>query len=1217
MRKLILPLVLCAVLCAQAIEIIKPSAGDIPVYSAADYLWRGDVIFNDAPHPVETYRACGQDFFTHEYGTALDFARGDVLKATEATMVGKGTVRNGALEIESSADGKSFGLYWGRTARSPKGPGVCLGEYNGNVLSQWEFAELNLEQSAPTSVWRFVVYDDSGRPMGKGAKWMLEGMGCKRFLRSVWNNCGAMNGRRRGIGLECLTPESGVKLRSFNIRPRGGDVYFRKEFALGFKPDVAKLSFMVHSLDDYDLFVNGVNLARPTGQKESIQPCNLDIAKYLKAGTNTLAIRTRYTVLYSYPCGPEPRSRLVLDLFAYDRTGRSRFIGSGTDWKTTFENPAAEWINAGFDDSKWRTPTKGSIWTKTTAGVRVPIGFNPQHMGFLTTKPVGTKYPLFAAETQEPRRFVASYPAGLKDAALAVRFVRADTGAAAEAVEVKRGEKDGFVRVGYELRGSEPGPYFLNWTLTANGLDETREDEVLFVGKVRQDAFKPCDVDRALRERLELVQTIDPAKEHALGDRFMTANCDKGGHLETVVVETNGYSYLTYPQRGHNYVMTWRLDTPEIGEPYYVEIDVPDDKERTMHVGVAHSVGANYDGCHMPSGGKALTDCAGAITTGGVQPLTGGLKTLTLVFYAANRISSVVFAETWQNRNPTAVAAIRLYRVRGGLPAMALPKTDRRIMEHHERFSTWQTYAACSHSVEQGSFHPFIYHRHAWKIWYEAIARKIRMLRFKGHNASVEGIYMYDHTVGPDDDFVNSPHDGELFDVPYLLSWMYDTNGIDCYFGWEQNRTGSSQMSGVERGVSDRKIQRGLDRGIYTVRTNGTQNICYAASGVNMFAKGVREDSFASIKRVYDRYERYGHVKGFFLAYGFWWVPCFPQMCDDDSTLHGFDDDSMDAFTCDTGIRFDVRPDDPGRFQKRWQIIHAKHKDRYYSWRKAKYEEWFRDLNKLLSSGENAWPILLSPNFSHDCGDRRLPFVKGDATQDEKDGHLQRRFDREGWSTSFAKLQGVKNYFAPVGFNADWKWGVPKFQRAWSDYIRNDGTQKVIGEMGSFYASFQLAELHLWFNFEDRPWYWRGIGALCSQQRPAGKAAYLHELEACKEQTPKAMVVAGIDCNPYNGQTEECRRFAAGFYAMPEGPMRRIDTVKGVDARVAKGGYLRLYNISGEALQGELVCSSSYESEQVAGLRGKRNVLSVPPYALLVFHATDDKATWKAAFNRK
>lgn len=1214
---------LLASFAAQGVAIIKPAVGDVPTYSAADDEWRGTVIFNDAPHPPEAFRSYGHDFFEHEYGVSLDFSRRDILKKVEAQVVGDGRIRNGALEIQPSADGRPFGLYWGTTAQTPKTPGICLGEYNGKVLSQNEFVAFDLEQSAPTSVWRFVIYDVNARPMGPGETWTLSGTGRRRFVRRAFGNVGSFNGLRRGFSLECLTPDSGVRVHKIDIRPRGGDVYFRKEFTLAFKPDVAKLSFMVDSLDDYDLFVNGVNLAKPTGNMMSIQPKDLEIARHLRAGVNTLAVRHRYTILFKYPCGPEPSARLLLDLFAYDRSGRSAFLGSGTDWKTTFTPPAADWIREGFDDSTWRTPAVGSLWTQTAAGERVPLGFNPQHMGFLTTKPVGVKYPVFAAETSKPRRFAAAYPAGLTNAALRVRCAHAVTGSSTDvsAVEVRRDVKDGFVRVGYELLGTVPGPYFLTWTLTADGLTESREDEFVLVGKVSQDIYAPTEIDRMLRDRLELVQMIDPLKEHALGPTFTAADCEKSIRLPVEVVQTNGLAYLTFPRRGHNLFMSWRLDTPDLGEAYYLEVDVPDDMDRTVNAGVFYSVGAAYDSCPGPAGANAMIACSGAITTGGVQVPSGGVKTLTLAFYAANRISSLVLAECYFGPNPIAVSAVRLYRVRGGFPGMAIPKTERRLMEHHERFDTWQTYAACENSVEQGVFHPQIYHKHAWKNWYRAIERKIQMLRFKGHNASVEGIYMYDHTVGPDDDCVNTAFDGARLDVPYLLSWMYDANGIDCYLGWEQNRTASSLRNGVERGVSDRKIQRGLDRGIYTVRTNGTQYVGYASGGVNMFAKGVREDSFASIRRVYDRYERDGHVKGFFLAYGYWWVPCFPQMLEDDSTQHGFDDDSMEAFAKDTGVRLDVRPDDPNRFAKRWQIVHARHRDRYYDWRREKYEEWFRELNAVLTSGTHAWPILLSPNFAHSRNDDRLPFVRLDATQDEKDGHLERRLAREGYGLAFAQLPGVKNYFAPVGFNERWKWGEPEWQRARSAYLRNDGTQRVLGVMGSVYSSCALAELHPRLDrFNDFPWYWDYASSkigLCFQQRPAGAAAYLHELEACKEQTPKAIVVAGVDSCPYNGQTEECRRFAAGYYAMPERPFRRIETVTEIDARVADGGYLRLYSLAGDTLEGELSCSAPYESAQVAGLGGRRHVVTVPPYSLIVLRAQDEKATWKGAFTTK
>jgi len=84
-----------------------------------------------------------------------------------------------------------------------------------------------------------------------------------------------------------------------------------------------------------------------------------------------------------------------------------------------------------------------------------------------------------------------------------------------------------------------------------------------------------------------------------------------------------------------------------------------------------------------------------------------------------------------------------------------------------------------------------------------------------------------------------------------------------------------------------------------------------------------------------------------------------------------------------------------------------------------------------------------------------------------------------------------------------------------------------------------------------------------------------------------------------------------------DAPLRKIDTVTGVDARVVEDGYLRLYNLSGETLKGELVCSSPYASDQIAGLDGKKNVVTVPPYALLVFRATAAQATWRGAFRGK
>ena len=92
------------------------------------------------------------------------------------------------------------------------------------------------------------------------------------------------------------------------------------------------------------------------------------------------------------------------------------------------------------------------------------------------------------------------------------------------------------------------------------------------------------------------------------------------------------------------------------------------------------------------------------------------------------------------------------------------------------------------------------------------------------------------------------------------------------------------------------------------------------------------------------------------------------------------------------------------------------------------------------------------------------------------------------------------------------------------------------------------------------------------------------------------------------GLEEEVRTVVEGEF---------IDTVTGIDARVTEDGCLRLYNLSGETLTGELACSAPYASDQIAGLDGKTNAVTVPPYSLIVFRAADEKATWSGAFAGK
>lgn len=1101
---------------ALAVEVITPQDANVNFYAPEEDTWESDAICNPGKQDPLTFEPSGEDFFTLEFGRPLDFSDGrDCLKEFGAEVTGDYEIRDGALEITGDGTGE-FGFSF---------KDLSFGQQWGNALSQPGFLELELEHSSVTSVWQFAAdsHWHQGKMKRKG-KLVSTGAGMHRALRQVFEAKGGPNCRR--IGICCLRPEGKVRVRRIALRPFGAHVYYRRTFTLDFKPDEAKLSYLIGSLDNYELTVNGHDVARPTGYMESVEVVHEDVAKFLRKGENVIAARIRYNVLYTYICGFEDKTRLLLELFMSDRDGRRAFLKADPTWKTAYGPVGGGWRDAGFDDSSWRAAGRSEKFARLTNGRRMALGLNPQHKGFLTTRPVGTPYPVFAAETAGPRRFAASFPGGLSNAVLTATLRHADTGRTAPLalVEEARAE-NGYRRFACSVAETRPGPYFIDWRLVADGVDEAREDEVVLVGKVEQEMFPAETFEREFRKRLELVREIDPVAEHEIGEGFTSAAGQRDAYAETRVAETNGLRYLSLtwdgPSGGTSDWMGWKIDTPRLGDAYHVEIDVPDDADRTVNACVVYSVGATLDNCPPPTGGRAEIAASAAITTGGVQRPSGGKKTLTMFFYAANKVSSVVVEQHFRGQSPApaAVCGIRVYHLRDGrLPGLALPPTTRRLMEHHERFTTWQTLAACDNMVERGSFHPRAYHRHAWTHWYHAFERKIRQLRFQGQNASIEGILMYDTSWAPSDTCLNSPNRGRDFDLPHLLSWMYDANGIDCYFGWEQNRLRSTRTGGTERGVSDRRIRAGTDRGIYSVDTNGCQVASYADSCVNFLAKGVREDSYRAIRELYERYAKYGHVKGFFYAHGFFWTPGYmqPDRVHNDPLMLSYDDDTVECFERDTGIRLDAGTTGAERFRRRGELLLGPHRESFLKWRVAKMGEWFRDVKGILSSGEHAWTLMLSPNFSHGY--------------ERRDHDLARQMYESGWTPKYDGLGDDVQYFLPLGINPLWKWGSPAAQRDWSAFLESDEVQRMVPQASGAYAAYMLAESNLYQRKKDARWWWRGNSALCRYQRPAGRLAYLRERQICRDHVPQALVVAGIDCNPYTGQAEECRRFAVEFY---------------------------------------------------------------------------------------
>lgn len=1167
----------------------------INTYKAEDDTWKGELIFNNNRHHYEDFKSVGTEFFLHEYGIPLNFSQAEnPLRKIGALVEGHYRIENTALQI---AAGNDFSFTVGRTPKNMKAASIRFGEHWNNETLPRLFFLIDMEQDCEESIWEFTRYDKNGKPK-QPHRMQIKGKGRKTF-RIPCGNAVSPQYRTVGLTVACKKTVGNIRIYSIGFNSMKGDVFYRKTFELPFQPERAKLSLLLNSLADYDLFINGFNIARPTGSAKSVQVANFNIAKYLKKGRNTIAIRNRYTVLYRFISGSEPPNRLSLELFAYDRKGNSRFVVTDRSWKTTFKEENG-WEKADFDDTRWQTPSKGQRLTWLANGKKVAMGLNPQHMGFISATPLNQKFPVFDAASDDPRGFSVSYPEGLKNVKLKVHIEHVSKNVKEELSAGKPINLNGFVTTAYTLKSTVPGPYRVLITLAAdNDLRETCEEELILVGKIDQELFAYKDFEKELRKRMELVRTINALKEHVPGADFIACTTinRKNAQARPLIQKKNGIEFLTMQDAAPRSWMGWRIDTPWLGDAYIVEIDIPDVDDRTVNAAVVYSLPIALDNSFHPLGSSARIAASAAATTGGIQQNSNRTKTLTMLFHAANKISTILV--TSPLTPPAAVCQIRLYHVKGNLPGLLLPETNREIMEHHERFTTWQTLSASSNIVEGGSFHPYIAHKNAWRYWYEGIERKIRQLRFQGQNASIEGMLMYDYAFYPSENLGNSIDFGEEFDAPYLMVRMYEKNGINCYFGWEVNRLHTTRKN-LEKGISDRKIRNGEARGIYSVSAKGEQEQEWAASGINMLAPGIWEDFLASVQDVYQRYGDNKAVKGLFLAHGFYWLPGFLSLNNKNSCGVSFDDDSIELFEKMTKINLNTKVSDPERFTKREKLLNGKYRKEYYAWRKQIMTQKFREIRNILNSGRNPWKLALSLNFSHQTSDPKSPFLSLNSTRNERDNYIENRMALDGESIFPANKSGM-TCFLPLGINPEYKWGHVEKQKLWSSVLTNRGTQALIGKANAVYSAYMLSERPVVAAYPNGKWYWKSNSALCVYQRPAGKAAYLRELQICRENVPQTLVIAGIDCHPYTGQAEECRRFAMGFYSIPPKKFIKTEKVTGVDARIADG-YLRLYNDTPYQLTGFVKANCAFTEQVYGSTSDSLNTLrlTIQPYSMLV-----------------
>jgi len=134
-----------------------------------------------------------------------------------------------------------------------------------------------------------------------------------------------------------------------------GRVYFRKTVVLKDKP--ARASAIIACDNSFTFYVNGHEAA---SGKDYTRPVTKDVARWLKAGTNVLAVLAiNHTPENKVPADDKPASEGAnpAGLYVHMTVGSERVVGTDKSWTAT-EEKAENWNMPEFVEASWRTASE-------------------------------------------------------------------------------------------------------------------------------------------------------------------------------------------------------------------------------------------------------------------------------------------------------------------------------------------------------------------------------------------------------------------------------------------------------------------------------------------------------------------------------------------------------------------------------------------------------------------------------------------------------------------------------------------------------------------------------------------------------------------------------------------------------------------------------------------------------------------------------------------
>lgn len=402
-----------------------------------------------------------------------------------------------------------------------------------------------------------------------------------------------------------------------------------------------------------------------------------------------------------------------------------------------------------------------------------------------------------------------------------------------------------------------------------------------------------------------LIQEIDcatTAPDYYGGGATRVVHKAFGSYRESGDVGWVKYELLKEPFREFAPKPSWfayKLKVAMVQKPYLIEVDYPDDKERTFAIALRENKPLSYP-------------VASGIDSGGEFSLSNKILSHFIIFWPRARETRLVFM-TGHTDRPAAVAKIRVFRIEGDLPALNVPvKGGRNFMNWYEEGDNFTSLYGAPNLSPMGF-------RIATERWAKTMA-------YMGGNVLSPSVVIYNFASYPSkfNRTFTTPPDNDVLQRMLLISEKYGMKLLP-----ELNPR-ADELAWPYVQSPDPKPNLLVSKDGKTLNNLPPHyNPLYPAN----------QDWYVGmIGELVDKYKDSPALLGVSLRLMQWQNPTLNNF---DSLDWGYDDYTVGLFQKETGLIVPGAPGDPTRFQKRYEWLMANAREKWISWRCEKIAQLY------------------------------------------------------------------------------------------------------------------------------------------------------------------------------------------------------------------------------------------------------------------------------------